>query len=196
MKRRTLFSIVRVWLFAVASCAAPARADIYQWAWVDPNDQSEGKYQSFDALPGRGRRVGSAERISKQQGLDAGVSHQREYRLRLGVLCQSASADLSNANATAANFYYATLTNATLTGPNLSSANLGGARIATLTGANLSSANLYYAKLTGADLTGATVASALTSVTPPTTASRPPSFTARAATKPRTWDPSAWRLTT
>jgi hypothetical protein len=41
-----------------------ARADIYQWAWVNPNDPSQGKYQSTTLCPdGAGVNAGPLKKF-------------------------------------------------------------------------------------------------------------------------------------
>jgi hypothetical protein len=46
----TVFAAIIGLLANLAS--APARADIYQWEWVDPSDDSLGKQQSQTLTPG------------------------------------------------------------------------------------------------------------------------------------------------
>ena len=50
MKRVVLALTCAVALSSLA--AGVARADIYQWAWVNPSDPSLGKYQSTTLCPG------------------------------------------------------------------------------------------------------------------------------------------------
>ena len=50
MKTRTLTIIASVLLST--ACASQSRADIYEWAWVDPADPTQGVYQSSIVCPG------------------------------------------------------------------------------------------------------------------------------------------------
>src|SRR5262245_31954266 len=125
-------------LFAPFTFASFARADIFQWEYINPADPSQGKQRSTTLAP-------------DGAGVDA-----------------VPGADLSNRNLTMAHLIGADLTGAygncaNLTDADLSHANLTNTTFngATLTEADLSQAiltNAYlYANLTDADFTGAEV---------------------------------------
>ena len=157
--------------------AATARADIYQWAWVNPSDQTQGKYQSTTLCPG-GKGV-NAVPSANLNSCDLTQAYLIGGDLTAATLqaANLTNADLSAVNCTNASFEYAdyhsgynipaTLTNANLSGANLTSANFGSASLsnANLSGANLTSAifcnewsggaNLTNANLNGANLTNA-----------------------------------------
>jgi uncharacterized protein YjbI with pentapeptide repeats len=111
MQIRSIIVAALAMLFA----AGAARANIYQWAWVNPSDETQGVYQTTTLCPGGA-------------GASAAPSAYL-YGLNL------AQAYLVNANLTGANLSNAVLANADMTGATLSNASLSGANIA---GANLS----------------------------------------------------------
>ena len=129
-------------LFLFMSGASQTRANIYEWAWVNPNDPSQGVVQTSVVCPG-GSGV-SAESSADLGGLDL-------------VWAYLIGARLDYANLSSATLAVANLTNASLFSANLSSATLTDAN---LTGANLTIANLSSATLTNATLTGAAVGGA------------------------------------
>ena len=148
-----------------------ARAQIYEWAYVDPSDPGQGVYQSSTLCPG-----------------GAGVSAVPGANLSSLNLTQ---AYLINSNLTSANLNSATLTNADLQGSNLSNAGLSYATLtnANLQGLNLTNAYLYDATLTNANLANATVTGADFGVR----ISPPSSFTVPPATRRGTCRASGWR---
>lgn len=132
---RTILSIAAV-MFAFANAA---RADIYQWAYINPADPSQGKQQSATLCP---------------DGAGADAVQDADLRYRNLTMAYLSGAGLTNANGYASN-----LTNADLSQANLSNANFA---YGILTGTDLSQANLTNAllgaaTLTDADFTGAEV---------------------------------------
>jgi Pentapeptide repeats (8 copies) len=119
----------------VATCALRARADVYQWEYINPADPSQGKQQSSTLAPeGYGVDVQPNSYLSTRDltmaylpGVD--LSNSLSYYTKL------INAELSQANLTAVDFRYSDLTGANLSQANLTSANLGNSD---LTGANLS----------------------------------------------------------
>ena len=101
MQLRTVCSTM---FLVVVFCAAPGRAQIYQWAWVDPSDPSLGVYQSSTLCPG-----------------GAGVLAVPNANLSSLDLTQ---AYLINSNLTYAYVSSTTLTNADLQGANLTNADI------------------------------------------------------------------------
>jgi autotransporter-associated beta strand protein len=127
----------------LVSAASQTRADIYEWAWVNPSNPSQGVVQSSVVCPG-GSGV-SAVPNANLAGLDLTQAYLPGANLTGAALNYTTltNADLANANLSNAYLYFATLTNA-----NLSNANL--------TNANLESATLTNANLTGAIVAGVT----------------------------------------
>ncbi|MCO6043601.1 pentapeptide repeat-containing protein [Aeoliella sp. ICT_H6.2] len=107
----------------------PARADIYQWEYIDPTDPSQGRQQSTTLAPdGAGlvplpRMIGSSGDLTK--------------------------AYLSGAQLSGAFFYNTTLVNADFSSSNL--------RYVRFIGSNLESAHLRSTNLAGAHFSGATL---------------------------------------
>ncbi len=123
-------------------CATAARADVYQWEWVDPGDPDQGKIPSSTPCPD-----------------GVGVSAVPYTDLSNRDLTQ---AYLIDANLRGAGLNTTNLTNADLSRANISNADLNNS---TLNNANFNDANLTNAKfqnstLTDADFSGATVAKA------------------------------------
>jgi uncharacterized protein YjbI with pentapeptide repeats len=99
-----------------------ARADIYQWQWVDPSDPSLGKQQSATLCPdGAGVNAEpyafiSGRNLTQAYLIGADLHNTSFYQTTL------TNADLSLANLTNADLYYADLTNANLSHSNLTDA--------------------------------------------------------------------------
>src|SRR5262245_29312249 len=95
--------------FLLVLAQAPAKADIFQWEYVDPNDPSQGKRQSTSLAPGGA-------------GVDAVPAADLSSRdLRMAHLI---GADLTGASA-----YYSNLTAADLSQANLTNAYFDGATL-------------------------------------------------------------------
>jgi uncharacterized protein YjbI with pentapeptide repeats len=139
MKR---LSLALTCALAVISLATAARADIFQWAWVNPNDPSQGKYQSTTLCPG-----GS--------GLNAVPNAYFGNR-------NLTQAYLIGANLTNSESIFATLNYADLSGADLTNAYMGYDTLANanLNGTNLTNADFAYVTLTGANMTNADVSGA------------------------------------
>jgi len=155
LNKRYLGILVSVFLPMLG--ASQTQANIYEWAYVNPSDPSQGVYQSTMVCPG-GSGV-SAVSGANLDNLNLTQAYLIEVNLTNGGFNSATltNADLTNANLTTANLSSATLTNATLTGADLNTANLTNANLssATLTNATLTSADLYTANLTNANLTNA-----------------------------------------
>jgi uncharacterized protein YjbI with pentapeptide repeats len=124
-------------VFAIA--ALPAKADIYQWEYINPTDPSQGKRQSATLCP-------------DGAGVDAvpeAILDERDLTM----------AYLSRMDLNRASLYGARLTNADLTQANLSNAALDDSDLdnADFSRADLSYASLNYGSLAGAVFAGATV---------------------------------------
>jgi uncharacterized protein YjbI with pentapeptide repeats len=131
-------------LAATSFVATLARADIYQWQWVNPSDPSQGKIQSTTLCPGGG-------------GVSAAPNAALGYR-NLTQACLI-GANLTGASFCSAPGYYppffdpgANLTDADLSGANLTNAVFSWTR---------ASANLTNAVFTNAIVKGAGFANAL-----------------------------------
>jgi uncharacterized protein YjbI with pentapeptide repeats len=136
MQRRTL--VRGFWLLILCTLASTSRADIYQWAWIDPNDPSQGKYQSSVLCPdGAG--------VSPTSNLD-NLDLTQAYLIGADLWGMSfRSAVMTNADFSGANIYFIfQCDNANLTGANFSGANIGYA--------SFSSVNLTNADFSGARL--------------------------------------------
>ena len=117
---------------AVVIAVVPARADIFQWEYINPADPSQGKRQSTTLAP-------------DGAGVDAMPYAVLAHRnLTMAYLI---GADLTGANAVLANLTHADLSRASLSNVEFHSANL--------TGTNFPEANLTNARFGAADLTGA-----------------------------------------
>jgi len=126
-------------LLALLAPALVARADVFQWEYINPANPSQGKQPSTTLAPdGAGVNAAPGANLSNRNltmayliGVDLTGANLREDNLTDG--------DLSQANLTNANFFLATLTNANFRQ------------------ANLTNAIFWYATLTGANLAGAEV---------------------------------------
>jgi hypothetical protein len=150
---------------ALVCVVAAARADIFQWEYVDPVDLSQGKRESatlapdgagVDALPGAqlaGRNLANAYLI----GADLSATYSCFDWCYLGQRTDLSGANLTHADLTSANLSSADLSRANLRGANLTEANLDAAILThtDLGQAVLTNASLLYATLSGADFTGA-----------------------------------------
>ena len=140
--RPAFLSSQAVFLALCLAFSLPARANIYEWEYVDPLDPSQGKQQSAVLTPG-----GSGVNAVPSANLSS-------LNLTMGYFI---SADL-----TGASFLASTLTNADLSSATLTNANLGNATIngAVFDGTAFTKEQLYstasYASgnLTGVGLSG------------------------------------------
>ncbi len=154
------------------SAASQTRGDIYEWAWVNPGDPTQGVYQSTVVCPGGSGAY--AVPSADLEYLDLTQAYLIGADLTSAILwsINLTNANLNNANLTNAALQDATLTNATLnnarlyyanlTNSNLTRASLWGARLtnANLTNANLANAHLSFGTLTNANLSNATLTNA------------------------------------
>jgi uncharacterized protein YjbI with pentapeptide repeats len=130
-------------LLVLAASHPTARADIFQWQFINPADPGMGKQQSTTLCI---------------DGAGAGAFPGADIRARNLTMAYLIGADLNGAFAPATN-----LTNAELSHANLAYANFGPyfGSISNFTGANFSQANLtdamLIARFTGANLTGAEI---------------------------------------
>jgi uncharacterized protein YjbI with pentapeptide repeats len=110
-------------------CLSPARADIFQWEYINPADPSQGKRQSMmiapdgagvDAVPGADLYNGLYHRnLTMAYLIGADLTGARAYSTIL------TNADLSQANLTYGDFGDATLTGADFTNAEVRGANFG-----------------------------------------------------------------------
>ena len=111
-------------LFAPAPLA---RADIFQWEYINPANPSLGKQQSTTLAPdGAGANAVPGANLSNRN-------------LTMAYLIGADLSVISFTMSTVSHYYYANLTDANLSQANLTNANLIGA---TLTGANLTGAEV------------------------------------------------------
>jgi len=174
---------ILVSIFLLTLGASQTLADIYEWAWVNPNDPTQGVYQSSVVCPG-GSGVYAVPDANLSDldltqayliGANLTFTHLYQATLTNANLTGAAvvGADFGNSNLTAPqlystasyqahNLYGIGLGGNNMTGWNFSGQNLTGAYLAgaTLTNANLTNANLAYAYLSQAMLTNANLASA------------------------------------
>ena len=131
-------------LLALFAPTPVARADIFQWEYINPANPSQGKQQSTMLAPdGAGVNAVPGANLSNRNltmayligaDLDPMIRLMRTY-----VDSDLTDANLSQADLTNANLTLATLTNANLSQANLTNATSG---CATLTGANLTGAEV------------------------------------------------------
>ncbi len=145
MKARWIAPVVALMALAVA-----ARADIYQWEWVDPGDPGQGKQESTTLCPdGAGVDAeGGADLdhldLTQAYLIGADLARANFYQATL------TDADLSGANLRDVYFYDATLTMVDLT-----DAGVRGASFSLTTPKGFTSAQLYStAGYKATDLTG------------------------------------------
>ena len=119
-----------------------ARANIYQWQWVNSSDHSQGKMQSSTLCPG-----GSG--VSAVPGANLASRNLTQAYLDKTNLAWASfsSGTLTNGTLVASTLTYAIFEHATLTGADFSAADL--------TGAQFSNTNLTNAVFSGATITGA-----------------------------------------
>ena len=128
-----------------------AQADIFEWAWVDPADPSQGKFESDVPTPdGLGRDARNGANLS---GLDL----TRAYLIETDLIAILDRTTLTSADLSSARLYHARMAGADLTDANLQGANL---KLAGLWGADLTGADLRGAKLKDTKLWGATLRAA------------------------------------
>ena len=147
-----------------------ARADIFQWEYINPADPSQGKQQSTTLAPD-GASVNAVPGANLTfRDLTMGYLIGADLTGAYGEAVILTDADLSQANLTNAHFtgyaddygvYFTDLSGANLTQANLTNANLAGTTLinANFSQANLTNAHFDDADLTGANLTGAEVRS-------------------------------------
>src|SRR5262245_611 len=114
---RTILSIALTTL----ACAPPARADIYQWEYIDPLDPSQGKQQSTTLAPGGAGVDAVPGAVLDSRNLTMAYLNGADLTGANGYSANLTNADLANANLRQANlskaiFFQATLTNADFTG--------------------------------------------------------------------------------
>ena len=121
MRRQIVVAAVAVFLFTLRS--SQTQADINEWAWVNPNDPTQGVAQSSVVCPG-----------------GSGVFAVPSANLRHLDLTQ---AYLIGANLTNASLDWATLTNANLSNANLADAVVTGADFSSTTSQGFTAQQLY-----------------------------------------------------
>jgi uncharacterized protein YjbI with pentapeptide repeats len=126
-------------LIGLLALANQARADIYQWEYVNPADPSQGKRQSTLLAPDGAGVMPAPNSVLSNLDL---------------TMAYLIGADLSNSNFQSATLKSAEVSGAKLNGANLASANL---TLASFRNTDLSGAIFDTASLSGADLTGAQV---------------------------------------
>jgi uncharacterized protein YjbI with pentapeptide repeats len=114
--RRSRVLQIAAALLPLVAFAASARADIFQWEYINPADPSQGKRQSTTLAPG-GAGVDtvpgadlSKRNLTMAYLIGANLMGANAYAANL------TNADLSQANLTNAHLFYATLTDADFTG--------------------------------------------------------------------------------
>jgi uncharacterized protein YjbI with pentapeptide repeats len=136
----------------LAICANAARADIFQWEYIDPANLSSGKQQSSTLVPdGAGVDAVSSANLALR---NLAMAYLIEKDLRHAFL---RSSNFTNADFSRADLTYAALDNSNFTTANFGQTKLFYAQLtgSHLNGADLSPADLTYANLTSASLTGA-----------------------------------------
>ncbi|MCC7087299.1 MAG: pentapeptide repeat-containing protein, partial [Pirellulales bacterium] len=123
-------------LAAALVWATVARADIYQWEYVNPGDPGEGKQPSATLCPGGSGAVAAPYASLHSRDLTMAYLIGKDLEYAYFFSSNLTDADLSQANLTNAYFYTATLTNADFTG-----AQVQGARFSTAQG--FTAAQLY-----------------------------------------------------
>jgi uncharacterized protein YjbI with pentapeptide repeats len=126
---------------ALMFLGSAAKADIFQWEYINPADPSQGKRQSATLAPG-------GAGVMPGQGVSLST-----LNLSMAYLI---GADLRNANTVETNFTAADLSGADLTG---AGPELTRFTNANLSGANLTNANFPLSSWSGANLSGAVVRS-------------------------------------
>jgi uncharacterized protein YjbI with pentapeptide repeats len=170
---------IAVTLLSLVGLAAPARADIYQWEYINPADPSQGKQQSttlapsgagVDAVPGAnlaGYNLTKAYLI----GADLNGADLSSNCALCGLLpgdsrarTNLTEADLSYADLRRTSFQWAVLTNATFIGANIQGAMFEKPEFSGATGISLtqlySTASYQARDLRGVDLRGNNLAGA------------------------------------
>jgi uncharacterized protein YjbI with pentapeptide repeats len=135
-------------------CSTPARADIYQWEYINPADPSQGKQQSTTLAPdGAGvDAVPGADLIGRDLSMAYLVGADLTNAYGPANLT---NADLSQANLTNASFSLATLTGAEFSGAEIRGADFGLFTYYSTLGTGISLQQLYStASYQAKDLTG------------------------------------------
>ncbi len=166
----------RLWtpaaLWMSLSLSSFAQADIFEWAYVDPADPSQGRYESTVLVPdGAGRQPAPYVQWNQLDLRKAWLPGANlEYAQVSGT--NLSLADLSQANLSNASFFSAKLVGADLTGTMLENTSFEAAdltgvdlagrdlRTSIFSRANLTNANLRNTDFTGAALGGSIVAGA------------------------------------
>src|SRR5262249_22992920 len=144
--------------FLIAAFATRARADIYQWEYINPADPSQGKQQSKTLVPDGAGIVAvpgsdlSNRNLTMAYLIGADLSGANFSASMFGDTLL-VDADLSNANLTNASFYGATLRDAEFAGAEVQGADFsksnyfgpgpGGFEIFREIGTGISPAQLY-----------------------------------------------------
>ena len=137
-------------LFAFIAFVDCARADIFQWEYINPADPSQGKRQSTTLAPG-GAGVDAVPGANLDvRNLTMAYLIGADLRNVYGYQTNLTNADLSQANLTNVYLYFATLSGAHFREANLTDANF---HSATLTGADFTSAEVRGASFWGTGLT-------------------------------------------
>lgn len=134
--------MIRKVFFFAASCllVLPARADIFEWEWIDPNDHSLGKRKSTTLVPdGAGVNAHPGANLT---GLNLTRAHMIGADL---VGAQFDIATLIDADFSDANLFGTDFANAFADGADFRNANLNNARFG------------HFGTVTGSDFTGASV---------------------------------------
>jgi uncharacterized protein YjbI with pentapeptide repeats len=142
-------------LIVLLNLPLPARGDIYQWAWVDPTDPTQGKYQTTSPCPG-GTGVDALPGANLQsKDLTQAYLIGADLTGGNGKFVTLTNADLSQANLTGASLYQSTLTGANFTDAQIQGVDLEFTTHLGFTLAQLQSTASYKNKnLSGVKLTG------------------------------------------
>jgi uncharacterized protein YjbI with pentapeptide repeats len=158
-------------LLALFAPAIVARADIFQWEYINPANPSQGKQPStMLCSDGAGAYAGPATNLANRNlsmayligaDLSADVVTDVERNVIYYTAADLSGVNLSGADVQGANFYAARLTGANLSHANLKNAKFwGGDLYSDIPGADLTDANLGGADARAANFGGATLTSA------------------------------------
>jgi uncharacterized protein YjbI with pentapeptide repeats len=136
-------------MFALATFTASARADVFQWEYINPADPSQGKRQSTTLAPG-GAGVDAVPGANlRWQNLTMAYLIGADLTFADGESANLTNADLSQANLTNARLDYATLTSAEFTGAEVRGASFAAGRTGLTTAQLYSTASYQDRDLTG-----------------------------------------------